>query len=294
MSDVASPALAALSNDLAELVEQAAQGVVVLRGARRFPLSGLHWRPGILVTSEEGLERDEELAILLPDGRRTSASLIGRDATTDIAALRFQADGLKTVLAGDASTLRAGNLVLAVGRNEAGPVASFGVAALAGGAWQSQRGGMIDRLIRLDLRLGPSGEGGAMVDTSGKVLGMTVPGPRRLVLGIPASTIDRVVEQLLTKGHVARGYLGASLTPARQGDEAGVLLVNLDLEGPAARAGLLVGDIITRWDGKSVARVREVMRLLGPDSVGATVKLALIRGGEKIEKNLVITERPAG
>jgi len=284
-------ALLALSNNLADLVEGTAQSVVAIQGARRWPLSGLHWRPGVIVTAEEGLEHDESLAVLLPDGRQTSASLVGRDPTTDIAALRFQPDGLPAIAAGDASSLRAGNLVLAVGRNEAGPVASFGVTALAGGAWQSRRGGTIDRLISLDLRLSPSAEGGAMIDASGRVLGMVVPGPRRRVLGIPASTIDRVVDQLLAKGHIARGYLGAGLRPARHGDEHGVLIVGIDPAGPAATAGLLVGDIITRWNGHGVARVREVMRLLSPESVGSAVTLGLLRGGEKAEKTMTIGER---
>ena len=283
-------ALLALSNSLADLVEHAAPSVVAIRGARRWPLSGLHWRPGIIVTAEEGLEHDENLAVVFPDGRSASASLIGRDPTTDIAALRFAPDGLSAVETGDAASLRTGNLVAAVGRNEAGPVASFGAAALAGGAWQSRRGGTIDRLIRLDLRLSPSGEGGALVDAAGKVLGMVVPGPRRLVLGIPGSTIDRVVDQLIAKGHIARGYLGAGLRPVRHGAR-GVLIVSLDPDGPAAKAGLVVGDIITKWNEQEVARVREIMLLLGPESVGTTVKLALLRGGAPAEKSVTIGER---
>ena len=287
MSDTA---LLALSNNFADLVDRAAQGVVGIRGARRWPLSGLHWRPGVIVTAEEGLEHDENLTVVFPDGRTASAALIGRDPTTDIAALRFAPDGLAAVETGDAAALRAGNLVFAVGRNEAGAVASAGVAALAGGSWQSRRGGTIDRLIRLDLRLSPSGEGGAMVDAAGKVLGMVVPGPRRLVLGIPASTIDRVVDQLITKGHIARGYLGAGLRPVRHGAR-GVLIVSLDPDGPAAKAGLVVGDIITKWNEQEVARVREIMLLLGPESVGTSVKLALLHGGAPAEKTVVIGER---
>jgi S1-C subfamily serine protease len=287
---MADTALLALSNNLADLVDEAAHGVVAIRGARRWPLSGLHWRPGIIVTAEEGLERDEDITIVFPDGRSASAALVGRDPTTDIAALRFAADGLPVVTIGDAASLRAGNLVAAIGRNEAGPVASFGVAALAGGAWQSRRGGTIDRLIRLDVRLSPSAEGGAMVDASGHVLGMVVPGPRRLVLGIPGSTIDRVVDQLIAKGHIARGYLGAGLRPVRHGAH-GVLIVSLDPDGPAAKAGLVVGDIITRWNDREVARVREIMLLLGPDNVGTSINLALLRGGAPAEKSVVIGER---
>jgi S1-C subfamily serine protease len=284
--------LLTLSNNFANLIESTAKGVVALRGARRWPLSGLHWQPGVIVTAEEGLENDDGVTVLREDGKQVVASLVGRDPTTDIAVLRFEADGLPVIATGDVASLRAGNIVFAVGRNEAGPVASAGVAALAGGAWQSRRGGKIDRLIRLDLRLSPSAEGGAMVDAAGKVLGMTVSGPRRTVLGIPASTIDRVVDQLLAKGRIARGYLGAGLRPARHGNEAGVLVVSLDPEGPAAKAGLLVGDIITQWSGQSVARVREVMLLLTPESVGTKVTLSLLRGGAASTRDVTIGERP--
>lgn len=294
MSEQAVSSLTAFSNRLAELVEQAAHSIVTVHGGRRWPASGLHWRPGLIVTAEEALERDEEITVQLPDGRQSAASLVGRDPSTDIAALRFQPDGLPVVAAGDAASLRAGHLVLAVGRNEGGPVTSFGVAAVAGGAWQSRRGGTIDRLIRLDLGLSPSGEGGALIDASGQVLGMTVPGPRRRVLAIPGSTIDRVVDQLLAKGHIARGYLGAGMTPVRHGSGKGVLVVGIDPEGPAARAGLLVGDIITRWSGQEVSRVREIIRRLGPESVGSAVDLDLLRGGAPAALIVTIGERPRG
>jgi S1-C subfamily serine protease len=292
MTESATAPLLAFSNGVADLVERAAQSIVVLLGARRLPLSGLHWRPGLIVTSDEALEHDEDIAVLRSDGRRSSASLVGRDPSTDIALLRFEPDGMTAVDTGDAASLRAGNLVLAVGRNQAGPLASLGVAALAGAAWQSMRGGRIDRLIRLDLRLSPSAEGGAMVDAAGAVLGMAVRGPRRLVLGIPGSTIDRVVDQLLAKGHIARGYLGAGLRPARQGDESGLLIVSVDPNGPAAQAGMLVGDIVTQWNGQAVARVREAMLLLGPETVGTTAKLGVLRGGQRSEVSVTVGERP--
>jgi S1-C subfamily serine protease len=244
------------------------------------------------VTEEEALERDEEITIQLPDGRQAAASLVGRDPSTDIAVLRFQPDGLPVIAADDAAALRAGNLVLAVGRHEGGPVASLGVAAVAGGAWQSRRGGTIDRLIRLDIALSPRSEGGALVDASGKVLGMTVRGPRRRVLAIPSSTIDRVVDQLLAKGHIARGYLGAGMTSVRHGSGKGVLVVGIDPEGPAASAGLLVGDIIIKWSGQEVSRVREIIRRLNADSVGKTADLDLLRGGASASLTVTIGERP--
>jgi S1-C subfamily serine protease len=114
-------------------------------------------------------------------------------------------------------------------------------------------------------------------------------------LAIPASTVDRAVDQLLAKGHVARGYLGAALQRVRLGGDAGergVLVIGIDADGPAARAGLLVGDAIVGWNGAAVTRVHEIMRLLGTDSVGTTVELGLVRGGQQLTLGITIGERP--
>jgi S1-C subfamily serine protease len=293
--------LVAFSDHAARLVERAAGSIVAVHGGGRRATSGIHWRPGIVVTAEEVLERDEDIKVTLPGGRLVEAALAGRDPTTDIAVLRFQPEGLATAQTAEAASLRTGHVVLAVGNHQGAPVASLGIVAIAGGAWQSQRGGAIDSLIRLDMTLGEAAEGGALVDVQGRVVGMAVLGPRHRVLAIPASTIDRVVDQLLAKGHVFRGYLGAGLQPvrlARRHEEAppsgsgrGILVVSLDPDGPAARAGLLVGDIVTAWNAQPTDRVREVMRLLSPDSVGHTVDLALLRGGIATALKVVIGER---
>jgi len=291
LSDASNP-LALLSDHLVRLTEEASAGIVGVRGGGRWPVSGIHWRPGIVVTAEEALEREEGLEILTADGRTFPATFIGRDPTTDIAVLRFQPDGLALASLGDAAALRTGQFVLALGRHERGAVAASGIVAHAGGAWQSQRGGRIDHLIRLDLRLAPSAEGGALVNTRGEVLGMTVTGPRHRVLAIPRSTIDRVADQLLAKGRIARGYLGARLRPVG-GNHPGVLVMSLDKEGPAAAAGLLVGDIIQSWSGTAVTRVRHVMQQLSTDSVGTTAALGLSRGGAPASLSIVIGERPS-
>src|SRR5262249_30814185 len=187
-----------------------------------------------------------------PRGSIAVARRAGRPPAAEVAVLLSQPDGPRGATTADAR-LRAGQVILAMGNHDGEPLAAFGIVALAGGAWHSIRGGTIDRLIRLDLALSPAAEGGALVDPQGHVVGMTVLGPRRRALSIPSSTVDRAVDQLLARGHVFRGYLGAGLQPMKQervsdGSQSsdsrrGVLVVSIDPNGPSARVGILVGDI---------------------------------------------------
>jgi S1-C subfamily serine protease len=300
MAEPAGP-LMAFSDHVALLVEGASASIVAVHGGR-WSSSGIHWRPGVIVTAEEVLERDDELTVTLPGGRNVAASLSGRDPSTDVAALRIEARSLPVAVTADAGSLRPGHVILAVGSFEGAPAASFGIVGLVGSAWQSLRGGTIDSLLRLDLALDARAEGGAVVDSRGRVVGMAVSGPRRRVLAIPTATIDRAVDQLLAKGYVGRGYFGARLQHVRlaqqrnaaqpAGREHGILIVSIDPDGPAARAGLVIGDIVTAWNAQPLTRVRDVMRLLGPDSVGNTIDLQLLRGGAPKALKIVIGERP--
>lgn len=290
MSEPENP-LIAFSDHAARLVAAIAGATVSVRAGHRTRSSGIHWRSGVIVTAEEVLDADDDIKVTLPDGREVVATLAGRDPTTDVAVLRFQPDGLPVAPTADGA-LCAGHLVLAVGNNGGAPVASLGIVAQVGGAWHSMRGGTIDTLVRLDLRLAAGGEGGALVDTQGRVLGMVVAGPRGRVLATPAATVDRAVDRLLAKGYVARGYLGAGLQRLHSAKHQGILVVSVDPDGPAARAGLLVGDIVTAWNAAPITRVREVIHRLGPDSVGQSVDLALTRGGAAAALKVVIGERP--
>ena len=294
--------LAQISHQLTSLAEAAAASVVAVHGGGRWSLSGIHWRPGIIVTAEEALERDQEIAVTTSAGGRISATLAGRDPTTDVAILKIASEGLAVASNRSAAAPRTGNLILAVGRHEEGAIAGWGLVEFAGGAWHSRRGGTIDSLIRLNMRLAPNLEGGALVDVHGEVLGMVVSGPRGRVLAIPAATIDRATDQLLSKGHVSRGYLGAGLQPVElpaggagregAGERRGVLVASVDPSGPSARAGLMVGDVILSWNETPVSGMRQVMQLLGPDSIAAKVRLALLRGGAPTSLEVTLGERP--
>jgi S1-C subfamily serine protease len=296
-----------LSASSAAAVDRAARSVVAVHGRDRLGASGVVWRDGVVVAASDAVERDEDLAVTLPDGRRVVASLAGRDPTTDVAVLRIEGmEGAAPADTGDAAALRPGHFVFAVGRRSdeaAAVVASFGIVATSAGPWRSMRGGSIDRLIRLDLRLDPMAEGGALVDAAGKTMGVVVPGPRRRVLAIPASTIDRVADQLLAKGRIPRAYVGLGMQPVRLDANVahslspprrtGVIVVSVDPDGPAGRAGVMLGDLLTEWAGSPVTDVRDVMERLGPESVGTTVELGLIRAGLPTRVSVTIAERPA-
>ena len=293
--------LSEYSHALTGLVAAAAPSVVAVEGGGRVAASGFVWRPGLVIAAEESLERDEGLFVRFADGARLPATLLGRDPSTDVALLRV--DGATApALTLSSPDLAAGALVVAVGRAAEGDVARHGAIALAGPAWRSMRGGHIDRLIRLDVVASPAIQGGALLDADGAVFGMLVLGPRRRALAIPAATIERVAQTLLDKGRVGRGYLGLGLRPIRLDPatadaakaDAGraLIIVNVDPKGPAAAAGLHVGDVLVSVDGVAVGGMRTLAGQLGPESVGRVVTLALVRAGASVSASLTIGERP--
>ena len=187
----------------------------------------------------------------------------------------------------------AGALAVVAGAREGAAAAAMGVVSFVGPQWRSLRGGLIDARIELDAALARSSEGGLALDASGQALGMAVFGPRRRALVIPMTTIDRVADVLATKGRIARGYLGLSLQPVKlDAGGIGAMATSVDSKGPGAAAGVRQGDVIVAWDGEPIRGVHPLVRQLGPDSVGSSVKLTLRRGGEPIETTLTIGERP--
>ena len=282
-----------LSAALAGLVAKAAPGLVSVH-SRRSRSSGFVWRPGLIVTADEALPEDGEVAITLAGGDTVAARLVGRDPSTDVALLRVDRSDLPPVSLA-ASAVATGALALAVGAEDGTPAAALGVVSRVAGPWRSLRGGEIDARIELDLRLRQSAEGGLALDAAGQAIGMAVFGPRRRVLVIPSATIERVAAKLESHGRIPRGYLGLGLQPValEGGDGSGAMVMSVDPQGPGAAAGIHQGDIIVAWNGEPIRQVQSLLRALGPDSVGQTVTLGLRRGGETKQVPLTIAERPA-
>src|SRR5882672_4538764 len=202
-----------LSNALAQATDRAASSVVAVHTERRGSSSGIVWRSGVIVTSEHALRRDEEIQVTLPNGRVVSASLAGRDPSTDIAVLKCPEANTAVSEFGDVATVKPGSLTLVVGRTRAsGPVAALGVVSLVVAESRTWTGSSLAPYVRLDASLQPTAVGGAVVDVHGKIIGIASPRFARFgAIAIPAATVDRVAETLLEKGRIPRGYLGVAL-----------------------------------------------------------------------------------
>jgi S1-C subfamily serine protease len=281
--------LATFSNAMTDVVARAAPAIVSVH-SHRSRASGFVWKAGLVVTADEALAEEGEVIIRFADGTERSATIAGRDHTTDIAVLRFETSNIAPIkLSPEVPGL--GSLALVVAAERGVPAAALGLISLVGGPWRSLRGGDIDARIELDVRLRPSHEGGLALNASGDAIGMAVLGARR-VLVIPAATIERVASRLETHGRVARGYLGLGLQPVKLDDGIGAMVMSVDKTGPSAAAGIRQGDVIVGWNDEKISGVRALLRALGPDSVGATVDVAVRRGGEPVRFKLTVGERP--
>jgi S1-C subfamily serine protease len=294
-------ALAAFSNEVADLVASCAKGVVAihLHGGRA--ISGILWRAGYVVTAAEALGDASSARVLTDAAIEHQAKVVGRDASTDIALLAAEGLTDAPLTAANTAALRAGQFVLAVGRSaEHGVIVSFGGVAVAGGPWQSELGGRLDRFIRLGLSLSRASEGAAVLDLEGRLVGMAVSGPRGTTLAIPSATIDRVAAQLLATGRVGRGYLGMALQPVTLPEDlqnsantgVGLLVSKVDRQSGAALAGVLLGDVVVAWNGTPIRDYRQLQSLLGPESIGSAVTLGTLRGGVLRDVRLTVGERP--
>ncbi|MEP9374925.1 S1C family serine protease [Mesorhizobium sp. KR1-2] len=283
--------LAAFSNAVADIAGQAASVTASFLTHHGRTATAFHWGEGLYVAAEEAVEPDEELQFTLPSGETVKTELIGRDPSTGIALLKPSTAAAGTSFK-KAGPVRLGDVVVAAGRDGASPLAVFGTVAEVGPMWRSRRGGTIDHRINLAVMAGGRFEGGPVLDASGGLVGMLLFGPRRRALVIPYETIERTVATLREKGHVLRGYLGASLHPIHHGQVQGAMVMGLDDDGPAKAVGIALGDIVTAWNGEPVRGPRELILRLGPDSAGTAVTLKILRGGEARDVAITIGEKP--
>jgi serine protease DegQ len=293
--------LTTLSNLLADAVAAASPSVVQVQGRRR-PASGLVYADNVVLTTVRALGRDDGLHVRAGDGRTLDAELAGFDPTTGLAVLRV-ADLDTRPIAPSSATPRVGHLALAVARSWSNVVtASAGILSVIGGPLPTGRRQAIDQVYRTSAPMHDGFAGGAFLDSSGGLLGITTSTEiRGSVVVIPASIALAAVVGILKHGGMKRGYLGIAGQPVvlpeaqrAAGDrEEALLVVAVTPGSPAAQAGVLVGDIVTGFDGQPVESPEDLLDLLTGDRTNRTASLRVIRGGTAKDIAVTVGERPA-
>jgi len=295
-----------LSDALAKATERTGESLVAVHTEARGSATGAVWRPGVVVTSEHALRRDEEIEVTLADGRVLAAELAGRDAATDLAVLKCAAATQTVSELGEAREVKPGSLALVVGRTRlSGAVAALGVVSLVAAERRTWTGAALSPYIRLDVELQPTAMGGAVVDGKGRVVGLATTRFARFgAVAIPRATVSTVVDALLTKGRIPRGYLGVGLQPVRLPDslrktlerqeKTAAMVLEVEPNGPAHEAGLLIGDILVSIGGRQITHFEDVQAQLSGEAIGRAVAVKYIRGGVVGEGSVVVGERPHG
>jgi S1-C subfamily serine protease len=295
-----------LSNALAHATDRAAASAVAIHTESRGSSSGVIWRAGVIVTSEYALRRDEEIRVTLPDGSVALATLVGRDPSTDLAVLKCAETGTAVAEFGDVASIKPGSLALVVGRTRAsGPVAALGVVSLVAPERRTWTGASLAPYIRLDVSLQPTAVGGVVIDAHGSAVGIATPRfARSGAIAVPAPVVNAVVNTLLQKGRIPHGYLGVGLQPVRlpdalrqslqHGEKTAAIVLEVEPEGPAHKAGIVIGDIFVSLGGYAVARLEDVHSQLHGSAIGKPLALKFVRGGAVQEASLVVAERSHG
>ena len=308
--------LAAFSNELAAAVDRVGRSVVRVDAGRRFPGSGVVWHvegaTATILTADHVIENEDAIEVGLPGGGTVKATVAGRDEDSDIALLKI--DGIEPNLKAlqRNGSPKVGQLTLVVARPGATLSTSIGVVGAltpASRGWRGQGGGGggqaqgdQDALIWTDASFYPGFGGAPLVDAEGKMIGLATSTARTGAgIAIPVATVQRVVQSLQQHGRIRRGFLGIGSqqvelpeslrTKLGVTQENGLLVMGVEPNGPADKAGVMIGDVLVTLAGQAVEDHPTLLSLLGSDRVGQPTPVRLIRGGELRDVTVTIGER---
>lgn len=275
---------------------------VLVNARRRIPASGIVYKSGMVVTANHVVERDEEITVGLPDGKVISAKVAGRDPTRDLVLLKL-AESIGSPAQIATVPAQVGLPVLALGRPESSSLeASFGIVSSIGGPVRTGRGGMLEKYLRTETNPYPGFSGGPLVELEGKLLGLNTSGfSMGFLITIPVDILWQVAADLAEHGSVRRGYLGIRSQPVsldaviqanlKRTQDSGLLLVGIEPESPASRAGLIVGDILVGIGGKAITSPEDLQTGLDSGTVGQVIAIEVMRGGQRHDMTVTIGER---
>jgi len=288
-----------LSKEIEALVEKASQSVVRVDARRGRAGTGIVWDSGLVLTANHVVEQEEDIEIVV-DGKSAKASLVGRDPATDLALLKVDGLSAPAMPRAKVSDLKPGQIVLAIGR-PGSLKATFGTISAVSSSWRGWRGSEIEHLIQTNAPLYPGFSGGPLVDADGRAVGMN-----SWVFGrgdgraIAMDVAERVVESLRAEVRIKRPYLGIGTqqvplpdaVKARVNQDSGLLIVAVEPQSPADKAGLMQGDTLVALDGTVTSNLEDLYAELRKTKVGATQTVKVVRAGEV--KEIAVTVGEAG
>jgi S1-C subfamily serine protease len=292
------------SKEISETVDQVGKSIVAVDGRRGHTSSGIVWRRDSVVTAAHAIRQETNIVVIFSPDKTVGARLVGRDRGTDIALLKLDQEIEMQPARFESPSLSVGQVSIAVARTRRGNVvASAGIISGLMGEWQVART-RIDQFIRPDFNFYPGFSGGALVDSTQGILGLNTSGLiRGKPITIPSSTLSRIAEELDARGHVPEPYVGLVMQPVRIPEPlqtkaginiaTGLLVMHVESDGPADKAGALLGDILLDIDGQAFTDLDDVHATLSRKGVGRQVQTSFIRGGQRIQLDLRIGDRPS-
>jgi S1-C subfamily serine protease len=289
------------SEGLAEAASFAGKSVVTVKSRRRLPASGIALDGETILTAAHVIEDEENIRVVLADGKEQSAKLLGYDPNSDLAVLQLESGGAEAAVT--AEDVEVGELVLALGRTFGAVQASLGTLSAKGGPSHHRHGGMLEGHYRTDATPYPGFSGGPLVNVSGQVVGLNTSGLGfGKSIAIPIRIAIKIAELLKKDGTIKRGYLGITGQPVDLPEDSakalgreqsqGLLIVSIEKDSPAAASGLLVGDILVGLSDQPVETHSQLLGLLSGEIVGQETGMEVLRGGKPETLKVTIAERP--
>ncbi len=264
---------------------------------------------GYILTNNHVVDGASDIQVSLSDKRQLKAKVVGTDPRTDIAVLKIPATGLSSVTLGDSTKARVGDIVLAIGDPfGVGETVTMGIVSAMGRQVGISAPGGYEDFIQTDASINPGNSGGALVNARGELIGINTAilsngggGNQGIGFAVPVALARHVMEQILSTGKVTRGYLGVSIqevTPELAKafglpSASGTLIGDVTPDSPGAKAGLQKGDVVTAINGQTVSDYNELRLRISQMAPGSTVKLDVMRGGQKRQMTATLAEFPA-
>ncbi len=250
---------------------------------------------GYILTNHHVIQGADQIEVALADGRSAKAALVGSDPDTDLAVLKINVGKLPVIAFGRPTEARVGDTVLAIGNPfGVGQTVTQGIISAMG---RTRLGiNTYENFIQTDAAINPGNSGGALVDTQGHLLGINTAiytrsgGNQGIGFAIPSDSARQIMESLVTKGRVSRGYIGVEPLDAPEGE--GSLIAGVLRDGPAHTAGMMPGDIVVAVNDKAVRNMTDLMQTVANIAPGSEAKVKVLRGRETTELQVRVAERP--